>query len=66
MSMIERRLSYRRSPNENPERSKSGVFKENIHTRATKMLSVERNGLDLFECNDTMFHWSFDNSQIGK
>ena len=34
-------LAYRKSPNENPERSKSYVSGVNIHITATKMISVQ-------------------------
>ena len=34
-------LAYRKSPNENPERSKSYVSGVNIHITAFKMISVQ-------------------------
>ena len=34
-------LAYRKSPNENPERSKPYVSGVNIHITATKMISVQ-------------------------
>ena len=59
-------LAYRKSPNENPERSKSYVSGVNIHITATKMISVQSIYVSLFEYDPQMYHWFVDKCFIRK
>ena len=48
---------YRKSPNENPERSKPVVLMLPCKTNATKRFSVQGINLTMLNYNHTMCHW---------
>ena len=50
-------LAYRKSPNENPERSKPVVLMLPCKTNATKRFSVQGINLTMLKYNHTMCHW---------